>query len=89
MPGGWLIKLDIAGVRRQDMELLVSEGRVIVRGTRRDVVLEEGFQSQLMEIPYSRFERVIEVPCRDTSEVDIKFEEGMLLVRIYTEVRSP
>jgi HSP20 family protein len=85
IPQGWLIKLDIAGVRREDLELAVRDGRFIVRGIRRDFCVEEGCRSYLMEIPYSRFERIIEVPCRDTSEFELNYREGMLLVRIYTE----
>ena len=85
VPHGWLIKLDIAGVRREDFDLTVRDGQVIVRGIRRDFCVEEECRSYLMEIPYSRFERVIEVPCRDTSEFELQYREGMLLVRVYTE----
>jgi HSP20 family protein len=87
-PRGWLIKIDLAGVRRQDLEILISEGRLVVRGTRRDTCLEEGCRSHVMEISYSAFERVVELPCRETSAIDLQYDEGMLLVRILSEAQD-
>jgi HSP20 family protein len=83
---GWLVKLDVAGVRREDLEVLVVKGAVVVRGIRRDARLEEGCLSHLMEIPYSRFERVIELPLEPGAIVQADYSEGMLLVRIDTEI---
>lgn len=83
---GWLVKLDLAGVRREDLELWVDGNRLIVRGTRRDTGFEEGSLSHLMEIPYSRFERVIEVPHAAPQDPEIRLVDGMLLIRILAEV---
>lgn len=83
---GWLIKLDLAGVQAQEIELTVDGSRLIVSGSRRDEVVREGWQLYRMEISYSRFERVIEFPeplvdftCRT------RYHEGMLLVEILRE----
>jgi HSP20 family protein len=83
---GWLVKLDLAGVRREDLELSVQGNRLIVRGVRRDMGFEEGSLSHLMEIPYSRFERVIEVPFAMAQDPDVRLVDGMLLIRILAEV---
>src|SRR5262245_19663069 len=67
---GWLVKLELAGVRAEVIDLQVLGGRMKVCGLRRDRVLEEAQKTgqpspvhYRMEIAYSRFERVLELPC--------------------------
>ncbi len=88
--GGWLVKFELAGVRADDIDLQVLAGRMTLRGVRRDVLLEESEKKgeerpvyHRMEIAYSRFERILELPC-DLKQADIKTEyrDGLLLVRI-------
>jgi HSP20 family protein len=88
-PWGWLIKVDLAGVHRNDLEIGIADGRIVVRGVRRDTCLREECQSQVMEISYSAFERVIELPCRENSAIDLQCDEGMLLIRVLSEVENP
>ena len=83
---GWLVKLDLAGVRTQDIELSVSGQSLQIRGVRRDWAIREGQQSYSMEIAYNRFERVIELPS-DLGQVDVttEYRDGMLLIHLRTE----
>jgi ATP-dependent Lon protease len=60
VPDGWLVKLELAGVRPEDVRLSVRGNTLLVQGTRRDESLREGLNCYLMEIAYSRFERVLE-----------------------------
>ena len=87
---GWLVKFDLAGVRPEDIRLLV-EGRTLrVQGIRRDYTLEEGSHYQRLEIAYSRFEREIEFPTSlEQGSITTEYEAGMLLVRIRTEGERP
>jgi len=80
---GWLLKLDLAGVRPDDVTITMIGRRVIVRGIRRDWCVEEGCHHYRMEISYSRFERAVELP-DDPGPVAVQTEsrDGMLLVRI-------
>jgi HSP20 family protein len=87
-PRGWLIKIDLAGVRKKDLQIEIAEGRLVVRGTRRDTCVEEGCHSYVMEISYSAFERVVELPFPVSSAIDLQYDEGMLFVRILSEVQS-
>ncbi len=59
-------------------------GRLIrIQGRRRDWCLEEGCRHYRLEIAYSRFERIIELPeDLDAARIDLDFKQGMLLVRI-------
>jgi HSP20 family protein len=80
---GWLVKLDLAGIRPQDIEVEVRGRRLLVRGTRRDWSREEGHRHYRMEIAYSHFERSLELPC-DLERANIKtdYRDGMLFVQI-------
>src|SRR6185295_1731973 len=60
---GWVVKIDLAGVSADDLEILLSDASLIVRGCRRDTLYREGYTYQQMEITYSRFEKQIQFPC--------------------------
>jgi HSP20 family protein len=80
---GWLVKYDLAGVRREDIEVTVAGRRVTIRGIRRDWRLEEGCSHYFMEISYNRFERTLELPCDlEGSCMELEGREGLLLVRL-------
>ena len=83
---GWLLKFDLAGVRPQDVEVVIRGCQVTVRGVRRDWLIEEGVASYSMEIAYNSFARTIDLPCDvDVAEVQTEFRDGMLLVRLELE----
>jgi HSP20 family protein len=85
-PAGWLIKVDIAGVRPDEVEVSVQGNRLSVQGIRRDWCLEEGCCCYQMEISYSRFERQITLPADiQNTRIDAEHRDGMLLVRIHQE----
>jgi HSP20 family protein len=86
---GWLLKFDLAGVRREDL-CVSAQGRCLtVRGCRRDWFAEERQDYYLMEIAYSKFERSVELPCDlACAEVATDYRDGMLLVRVKMEVPS-
>jgi HSP20 family protein len=80
---GWLVKLDLAGVRQTDIAVRVEGRELVVSGTRRDWRMEGCRETHLMEINYSCFERRIVLPENITeSEVLTEYRDGMLLVRI-------
>ena len=83
MREGWLVKFDLAGVRRTDLELAVSGQRLTIRGRRRDWCVEEGSccSAYSMEITYSEFQRTVELPCEaEKMDVTTDYRDGMLLV---------
>ena len=80
---GWLVKFELAGVRPEDMEVIVHGRLLTVRGVRRDFTALEGCRYYQMEIAYSHFERGIELPCDlERADVTSEYRDGMLLVRI-------
>jgi HSP20 family protein len=82
----WLFKLDLAGVRPEDVTVSVCGRCLSVRGCRRDRVVTEGCQPYQLEIAYSQFERTFEMPCNlDSARIVTEYRDGMLLVTIQTE----
>jgi HSP20 family protein len=88
--GGWLVKLDLAGVRPEDLHVNLRGRRLTVQGIRRDWAVEDVQSHYRMEITYSRFERTIELPAElGGAGLAIDYRDGMLLVRIQTEEGQP
>jgi HSP20 family protein len=83
---GWLLKADLAGVRPEDVSVVLDGRRVTIRGLRRDWCVEEGCCHYRMEISYSQFERTVELPADvQAARVRTELRDGMLLVRIRRE----
>ena len=59
---GWLLKLDLAGVHTEDVEVRVNGSRLIVRGVRRDRIFQEGQTAYSMDYLWPRTTR--ENQCR-------------------------
>ena len=80
------VKLDLAGVRAEDVHVQAEGRRLTVSGSRRDCCLEEGCSYYRMEIAYSHFQRSLDLPC-DLSRCRITtdYRAGMLHVHIITE----
>lgn len=80
---GWLIKVDLAGVRSEDIQLRASGRTIVVEGIRRDLAILDGQRAYSMEISYNTFHRSIELPI-DLSRADIhsEYRDGMFLIVI-------
>ena len=86
LPTGWLVKLELAGVHPDDVQLTLRGRTLVISGKRRDCSMEAGCRQARMDIEYGRFERDIELPgdwVRAT--IETQFEHGMLLIRILRE----
>lgn len=87
---GWLIKLDLAGVEPENLELTLTGSRLRVSGIRRDRAVRHGQQAYSMEIAYHRFEREFELPADiEKSELMTEYLDGMLLIHLKTEAGKP
>jgi HSP20 family protein len=80
---GWLVKFDLAGVCEEDIELTLRGSTLMIRGCRRDIHLEPHREAHRLEIAYSHFSRLVELPeVIQPSEIRTEYRDGMLLVRI-------
>ena len=79
----WLVKFDLAGVRKEDIQVTLDANRLIVRGIRRDLTIVDGQRAYSMEIDYNQFERVVELPVNvETARFASDYRDGMFLVSI-------
>jgi HSP20 family protein len=82
-PDGWKVKFDLAGVKPSDIQIGVTGDKLIVRGVRRDTAVTEGWSYHQLEITYSRFERVLTIPCNFAeSNIRSEYLEGWLILHI-------
>ena len=86
---GWLIKMELAGVRPEDVAIDIRGNLLEIHGSRRDTTCDEITGHHNMEIAYQRFSRVVELPERvAASQVSLDFRDGMLLVRVQRDEES-
>jgi HSP20 family protein len=82
---GFIVKLELAGVRPQDISVSVSGDFLRIRGRRRDWIVEETRCCRSLEICYEQFERLFELTGLEQSDVTTEYRDGMLLVKIATQ----
>ncbi len=80
---GWIVKLDLAGVCLDELEIEVVDTNLRVRGCRRDTFYQEGYTYHQMEITYSRFEKSIQFPCSiHGASVARDYNDGLLIIKL-------
>ncbi len=81
----WLVRMELAGVSRSEVELLVQQQRLTVRGRRRDLRLHGSFVCHSLEISYSNFERSFSFPGPiDADSISTEFRDGLLHILLST-----
>ena len=81
---GWMIKVDLAGVCQDELEIDLDQSSLIIRGCRKDTFYQTGYSYQQMEITYSRFEKTIEFPCAiEEASIAHDYRDGFLIVNLH------
>jgi HSP20 family protein len=81
--GGLVVKVELAGMRRQDLELLIEGQRLKIRGNRPDGCRAPKCKFLLMEINYGAFETVIELPSGyDLVQAKAAYQNGFLRIDV-------
>lgn len=83
---GWIVKVDVAGVCADELEIEIRESLLSIRGCRRDTLYREGFVYHQMEITYSRFEKTIQFPATiEGASVAHDYTDGFLIINVRTD----
>ena len=83
---GWVVKIELAGVAPDELEVEIAGDTLRVAGTRRDEVFTESVFYHQLEITYSRFEKSIRFPCPvEGALVERRYKDGLLVLHL----RSP
>ncbi len=85
-PDGWVVKVDLAGVCMDELEVELHESILSIRGCRRDTHIRDGFTYQQMEITYSRFEKSIQFPAPlEGASIRQDYSDGFLIINVRRE----
>src|SRR5437588_8439306 len=88
--GTLVIKVELAGMRREDLELTVEGNRLMISGQRPDGSRSTKCKFLVMEINYGPFECVIEIPPGyDLGEAKAAYQNGFLRIDVPQASRSP
>jgi HSP20 family protein len=80
---GWIVKVDLAGVSPDDLEISIVGSTLQIRGCRRDTSCSECVSYHQLEITYSRFEKMLQFPCCiEGAEVRRDYQDGLLTLRL-------
>lgn len=83
---GWIVKVDLAGICSDELQVEIHDSQLSIRGCRRDTHYREGFVFQQMEITYSRFEKTIEFPSPiEGAEIRRDYRDGFLIINVRSE----
>src|SRR5438034_8503779 len=81
--GHIVIKVELAGMRREDLELTVEGNRLKISGQRPDGCRPAKCSFLMMEINYGAFESVIELPeGYDVTEAKAAYQNGFLRIDV-------
>ena len=78
---GYVVRVEIAGMREADFEITVEDGFLMISGSRPDVPERPAYQQ--MEIRFGKFETIVGIPGPvdlDASRAD--YSEGFLTVTL-------
>lgn len=77
------IKMEIAGMRLENISVVLDEDRITVSGFREDTTKGKRIRFRQMEVKYTRFNRQFLIPSSANGEdVEALYSEGFLTVRI-------
>jgi HSP20 family protein len=87
---GLVIKVELAGMRREDLELTIEGNRLRISGQRADGCRAAKCKFLVMEINYGSFESVIELPAGyGLSQAKAAYQNGFLRIDVPVLVRGP
>ena len=82
-PDGWVVKVELAGVSAEEIEIDIQENVLLLAGCRKDRSCAAGVSYQQMEITYSNFEKTLRFPSPiDGATVEHQFENGLLIIHL-------
>ena len=81
-PEGWLVKVELAGVSAEDVEIDIQGNVLYIAGSRKDRSCSGSISYHQMEITYSRFEKTLKFPAAIDPAVFLIFFRRKRLARL-------
>lgn len=79
---GLLVVVALPGVRSEDMEFVVADGELRIRGIRRWPTLKQPIRVHRIELPHGRFERNLPLPSGTFQLAGTDHVDGCLCVNL-------
>ena len=80
---GWVVKVDLAGICSDELEIELRDSLLTIRGCRRDTHIHDGCVYHQMEITYSRFEKSIQFPAPiEGASIRRDYKDGFLIIDV-------
>jgi len=87
---GLVVKVELAGLRHDDLELIIEGNRLIIAGQRPDAARPAGLKYLVMEIHYGSFECVLDVPPGyDLGQAKAVYQNGFLRLDVPLIPKAP
>lgn len=78
-----VVSMELPGVRPEDVDIEIAEGRLTVSGERKDTVDAERGRLLVRELRYGSFRRTFQLPDGVSADrVDASFDHGVLRIRV-------
>lgn len=78
-----IIRLELAGVARNDISVKLKNGKLLISGVRRENRPQEHIYFHRLEIHYGQFLKIISIPeSIEHNDIEAHFQEGILEVII-------
>ncbi len=84
---GIIIKMEIAGVKQKDIEIIYDKNKIKIKGRRPDYSVPDRVSCKQMEINYGEFEKIISLDeykdkYIDEDKIKATYKDGMLFIFI-------
>jgi HSP20 family protein len=81
---GWLVKIDLAGICSDELEIDIRDSRLRITGCRRDAHCHDSLVYHQLEITYSRFEKTIQFPAPiEGAALKRDYSDGFLIINLH------
>ena len=82
-PEGWVVKVELAGVSPEEIEIDIQGNTLYIAGCRKDHSCSSSALYQQMEITYSNFEKTLKFPVTlEGAKVEHVCEDGLLIITL-------
>lgn len=82
-PERWVVKMEVAGINREDVEITLDDRTLVVRGYRPDPCRTGQCKFRQLEIDYGKFERRFIIPKSvDAERVTASYRNGFLVIEL-------
>ena len=80
---GWIVKVELAGVSLEDVEIDIQGDTLTIAGTRRDGDCGDCVTFHQLEITYSRFEKTLRFPASIAgAKLEYNYQDGLLIIHL-------